>query len=429
MFFMKSVVCLFIISVMCGGMMFTSVPMAQAASVFPPTGIPSTIELDGYMWSSTIGWISLNCKTGGTTGNNICGTGAGQSNYSVTVNNSSGYITGFAWSSNIGWIKFNPGGTFPTGSGTVAANARIAGTYSPLALAFEGWARACAGTTNGDCSTTGSRTDGWDGWIALKGDNYQLRLQSDGTMYVYKESGSVAANGDGFFWGSTNVGWIGATSSTKWSQVSATLTSTPSTGCTIPDNQSTCDTTLNWTFTPSNITSPTVNQTAPTVVNSINTGTPKSGTAVSGSRTWTLKYGTNSFQAKTGSSLLKSLNLNIGCEHSDYTPNAAGKCVFATSSVVTITFSATKKFIRSGEIPELNWVVSGVLNMTECTLSGPQVPNNYMTATTPTPSKNDTWSPTTGLTSFATYTLSCVNGAESASKTITIEVIPTVIEN
>lgn len=40
-----------------------------------------TSELDGYAWGSdVVGWISMNCKTGGPTGNDICAT----SNYQVS---------------------------------------------------------------------------------------------------------------------------------------------------------------------------------------------------------------------------------------------------------------------------------------------------------------------------------------------------------
>lgn len=102
-------------------------------------GIPAGgVELDGYAWSSNIGWISMNCKTGGITGNDICAT----SNYKATVQ-TDGTVTGYAWSSNIGWVRFGGLSNFPSSPGTMAVNARMTGTYPDLT--FEGWVRACSG--------------------------------------------------------------------------------------------------------------------------------------------------------------------------------------------------------------------------------------------------------------------------------------------
>lgn len=106
---------------------------------FAQVGIPSGgVELDGFAWSSNVGWISMNCRTGGATGNDICAT----SNYKVTLQ-TDGTVTGYAWSSNVGWIRFGGLSGFPSVAGTVAVNARMTGTYPNLT--FEGWARACAG--------------------------------------------------------------------------------------------------------------------------------------------------------------------------------------------------------------------------------------------------------------------------------------------
>jgi len=143
----------------------------------------STTGLSGYAWSDTIGWISFSCATGGPTGNNICAT----SNYAVAAD-TSGSLTGYAWSDNIGWIKFGGLSSFPTGSGTTAQNAQVSGVN------VLGWARACAGTSTGNCSTMTSRTDGWDGWIALSG-----------TWTDVTASGS---NVSGYAWGGDVVGWI-----------------------------------------------------------------------------------------------------------------------------------------------------------------------------------------------------------------------------
>lgn len=143
------------------------------ASMAPNVHAQSYIEASGYAWSDTIGWIHF-------------GTGGGGS-YGVTAD-SNGWLTGYAWSDTIGWIKLGGLSSFPTGSGTTAANGRLVGGV------ITGWARACAGTVNGDCSTMTSRTDGWDGWIALSGSNWGITVSG----------GDV----DGWAWGGDVVGWI-----------------------------------------------------------------------------------------------------------------------------------------------------------------------------------------------------------------------------
>lgn len=147
-------------------------------------------ELEGYAWSSTIGWISMNCRN--TTS---CASDGGV-DYTVTVE-PTGALTGFAWSSNIGWIKFGGLSSFPVAAGNAGGQARLVQSGSEYLV--EGWARACAGTTSGDCTSMTSRTDGWDGWISLRGTNY-------GVAFV---SGAVSADvTKRFAWGSTVVGWV-----------------------------------------------------------------------------------------------------------------------------------------------------------------------------------------------------------------------------
>jgi hypothetical protein len=107
---------------------------------------------------------------------------------SVTAN-----LSGYAWSDNIGLIKFSGLSSFPVGSGTTAADAH----YDASTGLMTGWARACAGTANGDCSSMTSRTDGWDGWISLSGK------ASDNSNYGVKLDGSHS-----YAWGSDVVGWI-----------------------------------------------------------------------------------------------------------------------------------------------------------------------------------------------------------------------------
>jgi hypothetical protein len=143
------------------GIFISTVPKAFSQVATPITG---------YLWSDTIGWISLS--------------GSG---YGVSIAGDR-TISGYAWSDNIGWIKFGGLSSFPTGSGTTGANASLTGSN------ITGWARACAGTSAGDCSSMTSRSDGWDGWIALSGTGYGPSLS--GTSF------------SGYSWGDTNLGWI-----------------------------------------------------------------------------------------------------------------------------------------------------------------------------------------------------------------------------
>lgn len=175
-------------------------------------------NLNGWAWSSTIGWINLN---------------------DVAVNQTTGDLTGYGWSSNIGWVKFGGLSGFPT-TGS-------AGTQANLNLdtgEVTGWARACAGTVGGetattgaDCSTMNSRTDGWDGWIELSGTNHTSLAKNDGGMFkswIAKAQSAIRYDGprmdldtgviSGMAWGSDVVGWLNINASTSTTSFSASCT-------------------------------------------------------------------------------------------------------------------------------------------------------------------------------------------------------------
>lgn len=164
-----------------------------------------TTELSGWAWSSNVGWISFNSTDAG----------AGGGPYAVTVATSSassiGTLGGYAWSSNIGWIKFGGLSGFPSG-GALTGNAQVDFSTGNIS----GWARACAGTTDGRCGSMTSRTDGWDGWISLSGSNYSSPNTSgyQGTstegVTLGIDSSKPLAYGKltGFAWGGDVVGWI-----------------------------------------------------------------------------------------------------------------------------------------------------------------------------------------------------------------------------
>jgi hypothetical protein len=162
---------------------FSFVPYAQAGA---------DDSLSGWAWSENIGWISFNSTT--DTASSV--------DYGVDLDIGTGNLSGYAWSEHIGWISFNIGEL--GGCPIAPCQPRMSGTL------FEGWARACSGkrddgvttnpnptTPNNVCIGTDSRTDGWDGWISLKGtgaSTYGLQLFGNEVR--------------GWAWGSTNVGWI-----------------------------------------------------------------------------------------------------------------------------------------------------------------------------------------------------------------------------
>src|SRR3989344_4815703 len=164
--------------------------------------------LTGWLWSATVGWISLNCAD-----INVCDT----SDYKVE-RAQDGELSGYAWSDTLGWITFNineSSGCPQTQIGnTLCTPSIINGIVS-------GWVRACSGMDNlslnqtepnNACSNSADvaagetgRTDGWDGWISLRGTS----PQAYGPV-VDDEDGSVT----GFGWGNEVVGWTSFAAST-----------------------------------------------------------------------------------------------------------------------------------------------------------------------------------------------------------------------
>ncbi len=151
------------------------------------------VELRGWGWSETVGWISLNCKDEG-----VCD----DSDYQVKVD-SDGNLSGFAWANprdeeagtdNIGWLSFNiESGDCPheqvTGMGPNDCSPRLEGEQ------LKGWARFLSG----DPDTEKGKHDGWDGWLHLGGGdevNYGARVNTE------FDEGNLA-------WGDEVVGWVG----------------------------------------------------------------------------------------------------------------------------------------------------------------------------------------------------------------------------
>ncbi len=162
---------LFLILVLIGTTQ-SSAQTSTAASTFCPSGP----QIQGWAWSSNIGWISFSSENASGGGGPHC-----------VALDSTNKLVGWAWSSNIGWIKFGNLTSFPVAA-TFPGNAQIVGGE------IVGWARACAGTISGDCQDEAPRLDGWDGFIELSGPNHSL---------AYNGSSIT-----GYAWGSSVVGWI-----------------------------------------------------------------------------------------------------------------------------------------------------------------------------------------------------------------------------
>ncbi len=360
---------------------------AVSAQVIPAS------ELDGYAWSSNIGWISLNCKTGGVTGNNICAT----SNYEVVIN-ANRTITGYAWSSNIGWIKFGGLSSFPIGGGTSAVNASVTGTYPNLS--FTGWARACAGTDNPttteqkNCSimTMNDNSGLWDGWIALSGTNHQISTNVSGLVT------------NSYAWGSDVVGWVNMFTHVSWLKPGATISMA---SCTIPLNGSNCMAATTWNIT---------NAVAPYEVRNVTTNAVFS-TATSGTNQMNqLQLGSNTIRVSDASGQLNSIPVNAGCVAGTV---ASGTQCVVNPPVITITTN-NRVIVRAGDTVTVDWTITpSPLTTGSCTLSGPGLSG----ATTTGGSQSSG-----ALYSKSVFRIACTGTFGTAEASTAVEIIPSAQE-
>src|SRR3989344_3675218 len=113
-------------------LLLIGVAIVLVGTLFELKSPPSAVEaatsssITGWAWSGDdggtsgarigTGWLSLNCETGGPTGNNICTT----RNYGLTLN-ADGTVAGYAWSDYAGWIQFGGFSSFPIASAAVPA--------------------------------------------------------------------------------------------------------------------------------------------------------------------------------------------------------------------------------------------------------------------------------------------------------------------
>ncbi len=171
------------------------------------SGSPQTVLADvagsngnvsGYVWSSNIGWISLNCHQGSATGGSVCSASPYSVNVIPNAGTLSGTFDGFAWSPNVGWISFRSADVSACGPQASLNLDSSSSTYGQVS----GWARALSGNTSATDTTGG----GWDGCISLRGAS-----PAYGVSY---SSSSTTNNLTGYAWGDTNIGWISFTNAT-----------------------------------------------------------------------------------------------------------------------------------------------------------------------------------------------------------------------
>lgn len=145
----------------------------------------SSENLEGWVWSDTGGWLSMNDTNAG----------AGGGTYGVNVNPTSKVVTGFGWSDNQGWMCFGSSCTVSAcanGANTPAGSAPAASVDGSNRL--RGWGMFCnLGTSSG--------------WVSL--NCLDTSPSSCGTSNYGPTFNFTAGTSTGFAWhGATGgVGW------------------------------------------------------------------------------------------------------------------------------------------------------------------------------------------------------------------------------
>lgn len=167
----------------------------------------------GYAWSDGIGWISVNCDQTPAGGQDLCS----NSEYGVTLDDSSGYLEGYGWSDHAGWIKFNANGPYPSYVANRIGSARVVGIGFRSPATLTGWMRFCgdfnSASTPDSCGDTDNNVDttngGWNGWVSTLGNGadglpvYGITYNVDTGFF-----GGYAWGGTANSTGSEVVGWI-----------------------------------------------------------------------------------------------------------------------------------------------------------------------------------------------------------------------------
>jgi hypothetical protein len=369
---------------------FLFLVMSSLLGLFAPSAEAQTIpatDLSGFAWSSNIGWISLNCVNDGN---------CASSDYKVTIN-ADRTITGYGWSSNIGWIKFGGLTTgFPTGGGTSAEDARVSGTYPNLT--WNGWARACAGTLGGNCSSMSNNptAGAWDGWIALRGTNHTVSANMSSGM-----------NTNSYAWGSDVIGWIDMFSHVTFTSPSASLIGS---GCFISAGSNTCSASLTWDIDDTAVL-PNLFRVSPAL--QLSTDRTRSNFAV------TIPYGNTTFHARSDTTMLAARTLTAQCV-AGLVHNGTNCVVGTGSTSPAITLSANPPIVRMGNTTRVQWSISSLAGST-CVINGPGLSSVVATSTTGTIA-------TGPVRNAATVRMTCTGTYGSVEERVNIEVIPVAQE-
>ena len=397
------------------------------------TGQSVSVEVDGFAWSSTIGWISMSCTNPIPSFPNGTCSNQGGFDYGVRIT-PSGEMSGYAWSPNVGWINFNPVGPFPAGSATTDDSARSIGTYPNLVLT--GWARVCSVYQFG-CSgnvKSASELGGWDGWISLGGTGYDivftngeadddsyawggplvvgwidfapnatgvnpvgLNLRTDiiinamsaseGVMNAlgYYDSVTFLVDVDGIPVGTTNVPYRFAYAGIAPISITGLMSQTVTGPVFVPPLTFT-----NVPFTASTLANIDIDLPEPGVVAEDDFATPQN-------------------EDIEGNTLSQNFNLTI------------------PEPIITITGPTA---VRAGERASVDWEVTALYPLT-CTVRGPGIPGNTtisVNGAIGTPDTNSGSGTSTPMTNAGRFTISCDYQGQTYSEFYQAEVIPAVQE-
>lgn len=172
------------------------------AGGFQTTSALASTDLNGWAWSSNIGWISFNASNSGSQGGNYR-----VSAVTTTQVPSVAALSGYAWSSNVGWIQFSSSATgCPASEASFDKPVAQNGTGADLPY---GVTNICAPRV--DIST--GKVSGWarvlsiaaddstSGWLHLSGTNHPTGL---GGVTYNTSSGAFT----GYAYEPSSVGWI-----------------------------------------------------------------------------------------------------------------------------------------------------------------------------------------------------------------------------
>ena len=390
----------------------------------------SSTPLTGYLWSDTIGWVSLNCTTDPT------GCSGPGGNWGVQIPASSGALSGDAWSDNIGWVSFNSADLTGCPSGPCSATLNSDGTIT-------GWAKALSADNNG-----------WDGWISLSGSNYGLTY-SGGTL-------------GGYAWGDVNVGWLAAVNTPVIGSLtvgSGNNPDTPTVTWSGVTGASSCTLTGSNGDTQSNVaipsgstqTTPLTGETQYTLTcDGTGGGGPASSAPVNACPAANSCSGGNSVATANDCTQTTTSCGSYGCNASTHLCNSPTctqtppSCTDPNTSTYTNTqcqqisttcpagcdsgtgqcvtppsvgsFTAQSTQVASGATDTLSW--KDVTNATSCTITGS---NGESDTGLSVPSGSITTQPITGTTSY-TFTCTGAGGVQSTPITIVVHIAPTYQE-